>query len=355
MSTAHIGSLAEFEHEARARIDPHLYTSWFGGPGHEHPANGANEQAMERARLVPRVLTGAHDHRLSTSVLGTQVSFPVLLGAVGGQIRFHPEAEIGSAQAAAAAQTVFTLPTGAHFTLEEVARASTGPKWFQLYFLADDALNRNLVQRAEAAGYGAILVTVDNAGITSSERLRRFYRGAKVNPWRNLAESVPDKVPPSGDCFELVARHPNWEDIRQLRRHTRLPIVVKGIQCVADARLCVEHGLDGLIVSNHGGHALHSLRGTLDTLVEITDAVGERIEVLMDGGIRCGEDVLKALAGGARAVLLGRGLVWPLAVGGRQGVEHALEILRFELERAMRLSGVADVAAVPRELLYLPR
>lgn len=355
MSMENISSLAEFERQAIASLPPHLFTAWFGGPGHEHQAAIANRQAFERTRLVPRGLSGIGEQTLSTTVVGTRVELPVLLGAVGGQIRFHSDGEIGSSRAAAAAGTVFTLPTGAHFTIEEVAAASSGPKWMQLYYLADDELNKLLVQRAEAAGFKALLVTVDNAGISSSERLARFYRGSRTIPWRNLTETVPGKVPASGDCFELVHRHVGWKDILRLRKYTSLPILVKGIQSVADAKLCVEHGLNGLIVSNHGGHALHSLRGTLDTLVDIADAVGSQIEVLMDGGVRSGEDVLKALAAGARAVLIGRGLIWPLTAGGQEGVARALAILRTELSRAMRLSGVGNVAEVPRELLYLGR
>ena len=352
MSVEEFTSIGEFEHAARSFLSPQLFASWFGGEGHENPADISNREAFERTRLVPRVLAGVGELTLGTTVAGTRVEFPVLLGAVGGQIRFHPDGEIGSSRAAAGAGTVFTLPTGAHSTIEEIAEAASGPKWFQLYFLSDDGINRMLLQRAEAAGYRAIVVTVDNTGISSSERLARFYRGTRTIPWRNLTETVPGKVPASGDCFELVARQVGWDDITRLRKHTSLPILIKGIQSVPDARLCVEHGLDGIIVSNHGGHALHSLRGTLDTLIDIADAVGGRIEVLMDGGVRCGEDVLKALAAGARAVLIGRGLIWPLTAGGQAGVERALHILKVELSRAMRLSGVGNVAEVPRELLY---
>lgn len=316
-------------------------------------ANFANLRSFSAKKLVPRVLTGDTDQVLSTTVLGTRIDLPVVIAPTGSQRRFHPEGELAAARAAARMGTVYGLSMLSHCSLKEVSDAG-GDQWFQLYYLSDRDLDKQLIERAEEAGYKALVVTVDNMKIDSRERLARSGGGPAtgVIPWRNLLDLIPDQASAAGDYYHLVDKSMSWRDVEWLRSATSLPVIVKKIQSAADAKTCAEVGASGLVVSNHGGHTYQrSLRGTLDTLLDVTAAVAGSIEVYMDGGVRTGDDVLKALACGARAVLIGRAMMWGLTVGGEEGVVHVLEILRDELLRSMRICGVASVESVPADLV----
>jgi len=247
------------------------------------------------------------------------------------------------------------LSTASSYSIEEVAEVATGPLWFQLYFFRNRELTEILVRRAQRAGYAALMLTVDNLGARSREREYRYAYTLQAE--RILKNFVSIELPnlPTRDNFgESFESALNWSDLEWLRSLTSMPLLIKGIQTVEDARLCVEHGVDALVVSNHGGHALQGTKGTIEMLLEVADAVGDRVEVYLDGGIRRGTDVLKALALGAKAVFIGRAIFWGLSVDGEAGVSRVLEILRDELDVAMGLAGVTDVRNVDRSLVVEP-
>jgi 4-hydroxymandelate oxidase len=311
--------------------------------------------------LQPRVMVDISSIDTSTTVLGTPVAVPILTGPAGLHQRFHAEGEVGTARGTAAAGSLMVLSTVASYSIEEVAALDAGPRWSQLYCFKDRGLTEELVHRAERSGYGAICVTVDNPGVRSRERDPRpgvdgHGRGAAstheaARVLRNIHRLSGPGVPDSSNLHENFETALDWDYFEWLRGLTSLPFVIKGIQTAVDAAEAARHGAAGLVVSNHGGHALHDTVATVAELPEIVDVVEGRAEVYLDGGIRRGTDVLKCLALGARAVLVGRAYLWGLAVGGAAGVEGVYELLRAELETAMSYCGVADVKAVPRSLV----
>jgi 4-hydroxymandelate oxidase len=267
----------------------------------------------------------------ATSVLGTEVSFPVLVAPMAFQGLAHPDAERAMAQGAAAAGTIMCLSTLSTVGLEEAAAASpSGARWFQLYWGPDRAKVRDLVDRAGEASYRAIVVTVD---LPEVGRRERDLRTGFETP-ASLSDVTDNSL--------------TWRDLEWLRVKTALPILVKGILTGEDAVLATEAGVEGIVVSNHGGRQLDGVAASLDALPEIVEAVGERAEVLLDGGVRRGTDVVKALALGARAVLVGRAALYGLAVDGAAGVERVLTLLREEVELALALCGCASPADVVR-------
>jgi 4-hydroxymandelate oxidase len=358
-------TVADYEALSREILPRQLFDvlfGEFGAPGFE--ANTHNIQAFRSTRLRPRVMAGAGNRKLSTTVLGRRIELPVMLAPAGYHQRAHPQGELATARAAQSAGTVFTVSTASTYSIEEVAAATDGPLWFQLYVFKDRDLDARLIARAEDAGYRALMVTVDHLGRSREREMR--YDFTRHNEHRIIHTIEPDRVLRNfqGMGFPSVPGADNyranfdqdfgWSDIGWLRSKTSLPIVIKGIQTEEDARLCVEHGVDGLVVSNHGGHASPDAKGTLETLCEVSAAVDGAAEVYLDGGVRQGSDVLKALALGAKAVLIGRPIFWGLAVDGEQGVRHVLDILRNELDSTMSLCGVADVEKVSRRLVTTP-
>ncbi len=322
----------------------------------------SNLDGFRRLTLRPRVLTGNARTSLAVSVLGETIELPVMIGPSGSHQRFDPDGECATARAAGQMGTLMGVSTGSNYSLEEIAAAASGPLWFQLYFLKDRELDTMLVRRAEEAGYRAIAVTVDNVTGTSKERHGRHdlsvagmhYQRYNVDPSRILRNFVNLSGPgvPTLETFQTCLEPTlAWSDLEWLRRTTSLPLLIKGVQTAADARQCVEHGMNGLIVSNHGGFAANGARATIDALPEIVDAVGNALEVYLDGGIRKGSDVLKALALGARAVLVGRAALWGLTLGGQTGVFSVLQLLRDELLLAASQCGVEDVRKVDRDLV----
>jgi len=349
-------TIPDYEARARETMPRVLFERLFGTYGAlDWVTNTNNVAAFDAIKLRPRVLVDVSHRDLSTAVLGQKISFPVMLAPTGTHQRAHPQGELASARAAGAAGTIMGLSTASSYSIEEVAEVATGPLWFQLYFFKNRELTQILMRRAQNAGYTAMVLTVDNLGARSRER---EYRYAYTLEYKRLLKNfvgmeLPNLPTPENftDSFDSAL---NWSDLTWIRSITPMPLVIKGIQTAEDARLCVEHGVNGLIVSNHGGHALEGTVGTIEMLPEVVNAVGDRVEVYLDGGIRRGRDVLKALALGAKAVFIGRPIFWGLSVDGEAGVRRVLDILRDELNVAMGLCGVTDVKKVDRSLVEEP-
>jgi 4-hydroxymandelate oxidase len=349
-----------------------LFDILFGTYGDPHfPTLTNNLDGFTRLKLRPRVFAGVGQRNLATTVLGQRIEFPVMIAPAGSLQRVHPEGELAATRAAGRLGTLLALSTASSFTIEEVAAAATGPLWFQLYFFKDRELNRILVHRAEQAGYRAIMLTVDNVTKRTWEReyrhdialadpasslkqpasARRSLRSWPGRLYRTFDDIDRPNLPNEDNFHDVLESNLQWSDLEWLRGITSLPIVVKGIQTAEDAALCVEHGVQGIVVSNHGGHTVDNLHATIDTLPEVVEAVGGRLEVYLDGGVRRGTDVLKALALGARAVFIGRPTFWGLTLGGEDGVAAVLEILRNELWIDAGRCGVRDVTRVERRLV----
>ena len=339
-------TIGDYEARARETMPKALFDRLFGDLGApDWTTNTNNVTAMNAVKLRPRVLVGGGERDLTTTVLGDEISFPVMLAPTGTHQRAHPMGELAATRAAGAAGTILGLSTASSFSIEEVAEVATCPLWFQLYFFQDRELTEILVRRAEQAGYKAMMLTVDNLGATSREREYRYaYILEQERSLKNFEGIELPNLPTRDNFTESFESALNWADLEWLRSLTSMPLVVKGIQTAEDARLCAEYGAEALVVSNHGGHAMQETEGTIDMLPQVADAVGDRLEIYLDGGVRKGADVLKALALGARAVFVGRPIFWGLSVGGEDGVRHCLEILRrAELSVAMGLCGVTDV------------
>ncbi len=343
---------------ARPRIDASAWDYYAGGARDELSLRG-NRVAWERIPLHYRVLTGHAERDLKTQILGQPTSMPVMIAPTAFHRLAHPEGELATARAASAAGVIMMLSTLSTVDMEAVCAAGPGPIWFQLYVYKDRGLTRDLVHRAEAAGCKAIVVTVDAAIIGTRERdVRNGFHLPPGIECRNLVgtgfEEVSARAGQSGlaayvkDWLEPAL---TWEDVDWLRSVTRLPILVKGVIRVDDARRAADYGAVGVVVSNHGGRQLDTAPATADVLGPIADAVGDRVNLLVDGGVRRGTDVVKALALGAQAVLLGRPVLWGLGWKGQAGVEQVLEMMRRELDEAMALSGCGDISTVTRDLV----
>jgi lactate 2-monooxygenase len=343
---------AELAREAERVADPQGWDYLAGGAGTADTIR-ANEEAFRRWRIVPRMLRNVSARDLSVTVLGTECPAPVALAPVGVQSIVHDDGEQASARAAAAVGLPMTVSTMATTTLEEIAGAGDGPKWFQLYWPTDRDLAASFLHRAEAAGYRAIIVTLDT--FLPGWKPRDLQRGWQpflqgVGIANYLADPVfrarldkPPEEDPQAAVGEFVGVFTNprltWEDLEFLRSRTTLPIALKGILHPEDARAAREHGMDAVVVSNHGGRQVDGAIASLDALPAIVDAVGDEIDVLLDSGVRSGADVVKALALGAGAILLGRPYIWGLAVGGEAGVLGVLRALLAELDLTIGLSG----------------
>jgi lactate 2-monooxygenase len=313
----------------------------------------ANLEAFRRRQIVPRMLRDFTRRDLSTSLLGFDLPAPVLLAPIGVQTIVHPEGELASAAAAADVGLPFLASTAASHSLEQIAEANgDGTRWFQLYWPKEEAITESLVRRAEAEGYSAIVLTLDNMLLgwrpidlttgylpfLSGEGTGHFFsdpvfRAALAAP---PEEDVPAAV---GHWIGVVNRIVTWEDLAELRALTKLPILLKGILHPDDARAARDHGIDGIVVSNHGGRQVDGVVGALDALPAIAEAVGGDLPLLFDSGVRSGADVVKALALGADAILLGRPYLWGLALDGRAGVETVLKMLLAEFDLTLALTG----------------
>lgn len=351
-------NLADFEALAREVLETPIYDHLAGGADDEWTLK-ENLAAWRRIRLLPRVLRDVTQCDLSTTVLGHALSLPVILAPVACHRLFHADGEYAVARAAARARTVFTVSTGASYSLEEIARVAEGPCWFQLYAYRDRSITRGLVERAEAAGYKAICLTVDSP---VSGRRERDLRSGFIRPGKFIYKTLGDigfeGIPPNLDEEQLLAFSANaltvaltWKYLEWLRSVTRLPFLLKGILTEEDAVQAASLGVEGIVVSNHGGRQLDGCPAAIDVLEGIADAVGGRSEILMDSGVRRGTDILKALALGARAVMIGRPYIWGLAVNGEQGVTQVIELLREEFKIALSLAGCSSVNQIDRKQL----
>ena len=350
----------EWEAAARDALAPNAFDYVAGGAGSESTML-ANRQAFERWRLRPRMLTGVTEADLSVEILGTRSPLPLFLAPVGVLGIVHPEGELAVARAASAAGVPMILSSAASHSMEDVAEAmGDAPRWFQLYWVNDREVVASFVRRAAAAAYSAIVLTVDTLTLSWRDRDQRnrylpFLEGDGIGQFtsdpvfrRRLPAPPEDDLRVAGTHMALM--FPNlalgWSDLAWLREQTDLPILLKGVLTAEDASLAVEHGVDGLIVSNHGGRQVDGAVATLDALPEVREAFGADRPVLMDSGIRRAADVMKALALGADAVLLGRSYVYGLAAGGEAGVARVLEALTGELNLMFPLMGVRS----PRDL-----
>ncbi len=334
-------------------MEPGAFGYLEGGAGDEITLR-ENCAAFERLRLLPRVLVDVSHVDTSVELLGEELDHPVLLAPTAFQTLAHPEGELASARAATQAGTLAVVSTMSSYRLEEIAAAAPGPKWFQLYCYRDRNVVRAFVQRAEAAGFRAICLTVDLPRVGQRERDLRsgFSLPADVRP-RNFDDVSPTDVADSELFFRyiegLIDPSLTWESVEWLRSVTSLPVILKGVLRADDAARAVEHGAAGVIVSNHGARQLDTAPATIDVLENIVQVVAGRVPVLLDGGIRRGTDVLKAIALGASAVLIGRPYVWGLAADGETGVRRVLELLGNEIELGMALLGCPSVADVGRD------
>jgi isopentenyl diphosphate isomerase/L-lactate dehydrogenase-like FMN-dependent dehydrogenase len=301
------------------------------------------------------VLVDVSHIEMGTTLLGTPVSMPIGVAPSAMHGAACQAGECATAQAAGALGTLMVASTESTRTLEEIARAATGPLWFQLYFSSGRRESaERLVRRAEAAGYRALVLTVDSSRWGQKERHARSEGTFSWPASGNFAEEVEETSTEVQEAMDYDGAAITWADVNWLRSLTTLPLILKGILTAEDATLAIAHGVAGLVVSNHGGRQLDTVPATIEALPEVVDAVAGRCEVYLDGGIRRGTDVLKALALGARAVLVGRPILWGLAADGAAGAQHVLELLRAELELAMALSGRPTLASIGRSLVHLP-
>ncbi|MGO9319386.1 MAG: lactate 2-monooxygenase [Solirubrobacteraceae bacterium] len=358
-------SASELEARARERLSPEAFGYVAGGAGSELTM-AANLRAFERWQIVPRMLRDVSVRDLSTTVLGTAMAAPLLLAPVGVQSIVHPEGELAVGRAAAAYGLAPILSTAASHSIEDVAEAmGSSSRWYQLYWPRDRDLAASFVARAVDAGYEAIVVTLDTWLLGWRPRDLRsaylpFLKGEGVANYfsdpvfRAALEKPPEEDPGPAIghwAYQFANPRVTWADLAWLREQTALPIVLKGIVHAEDARLALDAGVDGLIVSNHGGRQVDGSIGALDALPSVRDAVGEEFPVLFDSGIRTGADIFKALALGADAVCLGRPYVWGLGLDGQAGVEFVLRCLLAELDLTLALSGYTSIAQVDRSAL----
>jgi len=350
--------IGDFEAAARDQLSKMAY---------DYYASGANDQvtlrenraAFERILLSPKMLVDVSRIDLTTSVLGMPLNAPFIIAPTAFQRMAHRDGELATARAAQAQGIAMTLSTIASTSLEDVAAEAPEIRWFQVYVFKDRGVTRRLVQRAEAAGYKALALTVDTPkfGRRYADVRNKFHLPPGITV-ANLADAGLEQLGQVSGESGLAAYSASlfdptltWKDVDWLKSITTLPVLVKGVLRADDAVLAMEHGAAGIIVSNHGGRQLDTVRASIDALPRIAEVVNGRVPLLLDGGVRRGTDVLKALALGAQAVLIGRPILWGLAVAGQAGVEKVLTILRDEIELAMMLAGVARVHDITRDIL----
>ncbi|XP_078585893.1 2-Hydroxyacid oxidase 1-like [Branchiostoma floridae x Branchiostoma japonicum] len=343
MSATAPATLAEFETSARRKATEFAW-SYLSRPGEDGQTHTDNRRAFKRYRLIPRNLRDVYIRDTSVTILGTKLDFPVAIAPTATHLLFHPEAELTTARGAASMNTLMVLSSWSHHSLEQVAEAAPrGVRWFYMLFYRDRGRMKRLLERAERAGYAAIVLTADQPFFTFS-----FRKVATTLPLDFRFPNIYLEDTPPGPLGSLelaeyfkktVKEAATWEDVEWVKKNTRLPVVLKGILSVDDAKMAVRLEIDGILVSNHGGRQLDGVPATIDVLPDIVGAAGGEAEVYLDGGVRTGTDVLKALALGARCVFIGRPALWGLACNGAEGVRQVLQILKDELSLAMARVG----------------
>lgn len=351
-------NLYDFEVIARAKLSRMAYDYYSSG-AHDEITLRENHAAYDRIKLRYRVLRDISQRDLSATVLKQRISMPVLVAPTAFQRMAHPDGEGATARAAGKAGTVMILSTLSTSSIEDVMEAAIGPVWFQLYVYKDRGTTAALVERAESAGCSALVLTVDAQLWGRRERdVRNRFRLPKGLSVKNLMPAGKDELPKGVTGSSLGAYVTSlfdpalsWKDLEWLCSITRLPVLIKGVVHPDDARQALDYGIAGLIVSNHGGRQLDTAPATIEALPDVVEAANNGLEVLIDGGIRRGTDVVKALALGARAVGVGRPIIWGLSHDGENGVSQVLDILRYEIDLAMGLCGCTSVEEVSRDLI----
>jgi 4-hydroxymandelate oxidase len=342
-------SLADFEREAAASMVAGAHAYAVGGAGDEITLRD-NVEAWRRLAIRPRMLVGVGERDSGVELLGVPRPHPLIIAPMAFQRTAHPDGEVGMARAAAATGTTMCLSTLATTSAPELADAvPEASRWFQLYVFNDRGVSRELMSRAVEHGYEALVVTVDLPVMGVRERdLRSGYQMAPAELVASATAAGARGLLSPQQFAELIDPDLSWRDIERFAADSPLPVVVKGVLTPDDAVLAAEHGARALVVSNHGGRQMDTVLSGADALPPIVDAVGDRLELLVDGGIRRGTDVFKALALGARAVMVGRPVLWGLAVGGDEGARRVLEILLREFDSALGLSGARNARDIHR-------
>jgi 4-hydroxymandelate oxidase len=348
-------SLSDFEGVAHERMS-HMAWEYINSGAADEITLRWNREAFDRIRLNPRVLRDTSALNTKVKVLGQELPFPVILAPTSLHKLAHPEGELATARGAGAAGAAMVLSTLSSTSVEDVAKVATQPLWFQLYVQKDRGFTEHLVARAEACGCKALVVTVDTPtdGARNRQQRAKFHLPSGVE----FANLKGMKVETAGMDSEksvfknLLPNQLTWKDIEWLQSKAKVPVLLKGILNADDADIAARSGVAGILVSNHGARNLDTVPATIDALPRVTDKVAGRIVVLMDGGVRRGTDVLKAMALGANAVLIGRPVFYGLATGGADGVTKVLNILRHEFEMAMALSGIDSVEKIDRSVLW---
>jgi 4-hydroxymandelate oxidase len=345
-------SVADYGRAAEASLHPGAFGYYVGGAGDEITLRD-NVAAWRRLAICPRVLVGVGKRDPSVTLLGRLRPHPLVIAPMAFQRLAHPEGEIATGRAAAATGTIMCLSTLGTTSAPALAEAvPDAPRWFQLYVFSDRGVSRELVAQAAEHGYEALVVTVDLPILGVRERdLRSAVLSATAEMVASAQAAGATGVMTPSDFAALIDPDLNWSDIERFAAESPLPVLVKGILTPQDAQLAVEHGVRGIVVSNHGGRQLDTVLSGADALPAVLDAVGDRLDVLVDGGIRRGTDVLKALALGARAVMVGRPALWGLAVDGAGGTRRVLELLLAELDAALALAGAPHAAELDRSFV----
>lgn len=341
-------ALADFEPAARACL-PHAVYEYIASAAGDEVTYRENEAAFDRIKLRPRVLRDVAKLDTRVTLFGETLAHPILLAPTAYQRMSHPEGEVATARGASAADAVFVLSTSGTASVEECVAATAAPIWFLLYWQSDRAFNESLVARIEASGAKALGVTVDTPVLGDR---RRQQRAEFELPAEMATPHLNDRNTGLRGVSAPQRAILTWRDVEWLRSLTTLPFVLKGILDPDDAARAIDVGADAIIVSNHGARNLDTLPATIEALPAIAERVDGRVPILIDGGIRRGTDVLKSLALGATAVLIGRPYVYALAVGGAEGVTHCVDLLRRELEVGMALTGRATIAEIDRSLIW---
>ena len=351
-------NLHELEKLAKEKLPQSAYGYYLSGAWDEVTLR-ENLTAFERIKIHYRVMVDVSRRDMSTTLFGHRISMPILIAPTAFHKLAHPDGELATARAAGKAGTIMVLSSLSTTLVEDVVRAATGPVWFQLYINKDRGFTRDLVARVAAAGCQALMLTVDTPEWGRRERdVRNNFHlppglsAVNLLPSNDRGEALGQSGAGMGQAFAwMLDASMTWKDVEWLRSLTALPLILKGICRAEDAKLAVENGASGIVVSNHGGRQMDTAPATIEVLPRCADAVGGRVPILMDGGVRRGLDVLKAVALGATAVQVGRPILWGMAVGGQAGVEIALGMLRQELDLAMALSGCTNLKTITRDLV----
>lgn len=358
-------TLSNIEIEAKKQLTKEAYDYIARGSGDEVTMD-ANRNAFNKWTIRPRVLRDVNERNLETSLFGQTLKAPVLLAPIGVQRIAHPEGELATARAAASIGIPYIVSSASSYSMEEIAKEmGNHTRWFQLYCSTEDSVTESLVRRAEANGYSAIVITVDTPmlGVRKTDYLNNYSPLSEGHGCGNyltdpafcalLAKSpIEDKAAALQKQIDIIDQPSlNWDDLKKIRTYTTLPIVLKGILHPDDAQLALDYGVDGIIVSNHGGRQLDHCIASLDALQDIQKIIQGRIPVLIDSGIRNGTDIIKALALGANAVLLGRPYIYGLATGGQAGTEQVITDLLHELDVSMALTGMRSIGEIDDSIL----